>query len=134
MRDKGIEGKEKWMSYRDLVVWQKSKKLAVNIYKFTDYLPSKAKISLAEQMNRAAISIPSNIAEGHSRNSTKDYIHFLYISKGSLSDLITQIEICLEVYPEYEELINPLFCQSEEISIMLAKLIKQMKLKITCKA
>ena len=122
------------MSYRDLVVWQKSKKLAVNIYKFTDYLPSKAKISLAEQMNRAAISIPSNIAEGHSRNSTKDYIHFLYISKNSLSELITQIEICLEVYPEYEELINPLFCQSEEISIMLAKLIKQMKLKITCKA
>ncbi len=77
LRDKGIEGKEKWMSYRDLVVWQKSKKLAVNIYKFTDYLPSKAKISLAEQMNRAAISIPSNIAEGNGRNSTKDYIHFL---------------------------------------------------------
>ena len=121
------------MSYRDLIVWQKSKNLAVNIYKFTDYLPSKAKFSLAEQMNRAAISIPSNIAEGHSRNSTKDYVHFLYISKGSLSELITQLEICLEVYPDYEELINSLFGQSEEISIMLAKLIKQMKLKLGCK-
>ena len=67
------------MSYRELIIWQKSKDLAINIYKFTDYLPSKAKYSLAEQMNRAAISIPSNIAEGHGRNSTKEYIHFLYI-------------------------------------------------------
>ena len=96
------------MSYRELIVWQKSKDLAVNIYKFTDYLPSKARFSLADQMNRAAISIPSNIAEGHGRNSTKDYIHFLYISKGSLSELITQLEICLDIYPEYEKLLNPL--------------------------
>lgn len=70
------------MSYRDLIVWQKSKRLAVDIYKFTDYLPSKAKFSLAEQMNRAAISVPSNIAEGNGRNSTKDFIHFLYMAKG----------------------------------------------------
>ena len=118
------------MSYRDLILWQKSKNLAVNVYKFTDYLPSKAKFSLAEQMNRAAISIPSNIAEGNGRNSTKDFIHFLYVSKGSLSELITQLDICFEVYPELEELIDPLFYQCEEISKMLIKLIKQLKLKL----
>lgn len=118
------------MSYRELIVWQKSKRLAVNIYKFTDYLPSKAKFSLAEQMNRAAISIPSNIAEGNGRNSTKDYIHFLYVAKGSLFELLTQIEICLEVYPELKELINPLFYQCEEVRRMLIKLIKQLKLKL----
>ena len=117
------------MSYRELIVWQKSKDLAVNIYKFTDYLPSKAKYSLADQMNRAAISIPSNIAEGHGRNSTKDYIHFLYISKGSLSELITQIEICLDIYPEYEELIISLLKQSDEINRMINKLLTKIKFK-----
>ena len=122
------------MSYRELIIWQKSKDLAINIYKFTDYLPSKAKYSLAEQMNRAAISIPSNIAEGHSRNSTKDYIHFLYISKGSLSELMTQIEICLDVYSEYKELINPLFNQCNEISRMLNKLLSQLKNKLRSRA
>jgi four helix bundle protein len=118
------------MSYRDLIVWQKSKRLAVDIYKFTDYLPSKAKFSLAEQMNRAAISVPSNIAEGNGRNSTKDFIHFLYMAKGSLSELITQIEICSELYPELIELINPLLNLSEEINRMIIKLIKQLKLKL----
>ena len=118
------------MSYRELIVWQKSKDLAVNIYKFTDYLPTKARYSLADQMNRAAISIPSNIAEGHGRNSTKDYIHFLYISKGSLSELLTQLEICLEVYPEYEELLDPLLNQSDEINRMINKLLTKMKYKL----
>ena len=118
------------MSYRELIIWQKSKDLAINIYKFTDYLPSKAKYSLADQMNRAAISIPSNIAEGHGRNSTKEYIHFLYISKGSLSELITQIEICLEVYPELEELITPLITLCEEINRMIHKLISRLKDKL----
>ena len=122
------------MSHKDLIVWQKSKDLAINIYKFTDYLPSKAKYSLVEQMNRAAISIPSNIAEGNGRNSTKDYIHFLYISKGSLSELMTQIEICLEVYSEYKELISPLYKQCNEISRMLNKLLSQLKNKSRSRA
>ncbi len=117
------------MSYRDLIVWQKSKNLAVKIIKFTDCLPSNLKYSLADQMNRAAVSVPSNIAEGHGRNSTKDYIHFLYISKGSLCELITQIEICLDIFPEYEELINPLLNQCNEIDRMLNKLLTKIKCK-----
>ena len=80
-------------------------------------------------MNRAAVSVPSNIAEGHGRNSTKDYIHFLYISKGSLCELITQIEICLDIFPEYEELINPLLNQCNEIDRMLNKLLTKIKCK-----
>ena len=121
------------MGYKDLIVWQKSKTLAVNIYKFTDYLPSKAKFSLIDQLNRAAISIPSNIAEGHDRTSTKDYVHFLLISNGSLAELITQLEITLEVYPELKELIIPLLKQCDEISRMLKKLIKQLKTKLLAK-
>ena len=118
------------MGYKDLKVWQKSKDLAVNIYKFTDYLPSKARFSLVDQINRAAISVPSNIAEGHERISTKDFIHFLYISNGSLSELITQLQIIQEIYPEYNELIFPLLKQSEEIGKMLNKLINNLKIKL----
>ena len=118
------------MSNKDLIVWQKSKTLAVNIYKFTDYLPSKARFSLIDQLNRAAISIPSNIAEGHDRTTTKDFIHFLNISNGSLAELNTQLEITLEIYPEYKELILPLLDQCLEISRMLNKLIKKLKAKL----
>lgn len=121
------------MGYKDLIVWQKSKKLAVNIYKFTDYLPLKAKYSLVDQMNRAAISISSNIAEGHERTSTRDFIHFLYISNGSLAELTTQLEITLEVYAELKELIIALLKQCEEISRMLKKLIKKLKAKLLFK-
>lgn len=121
------------MGYRDLVVWQKAKMLAVNIYKFTDYLPSKAKYSLTDQLNRAAISIPSNIAEGHERFSTKDFIRFLYISNGSLAELNTQLEITLEVYPEYEEYISKLLDQCEEVGRMVNSLLKKLRAKIHSK-
>ena len=85
------------MSYRELIVWQKSKKLAVNIYKFTDYLPSKANFSLAEQMNRAAISIPSNIAEGNGRIALKEQIHFLGIAFGSVMEVYCQLQIAQDL-------------------------------------
>lgn len=117
------------MGYKDLIVWQKSKKLAVNIYKFTDYLPLKAKYSLVDQMRRAAISIPSNIAEGHERASTRDFIRFLSISNGSLAELITQLEITFELYPELKDLILNLLNKCEEVSRMLNRLIRKLKMK-----
>ena len=81
-------------------------------------------------MKRAAISVPSNIAEGQQRSSTKDFIHFLFISKGSVSELITQLEITEELYPELEELIEPLISEYTGISVKLANLIKSLKIKL----
>jgi four helix bundle protein len=80
-------------SFRDLVVWQKSIQMAVLVYKLTQGFPKDELYGLTSQMRRAAVSVASNIAEGHGRNSTKEYLRFLGISRGSNYELQTQIEI-----------------------------------------
>jgi len=84
-------------SYRDLVVWQKSKTLAVDIYKLTLSKPFERHRSLSDQINRAAVSVPSNIAEGDERGTNKDSLRFLLIARGSLAELETQINIAKEI-------------------------------------
>ena len=81
-------------NYRDLVVWQKGMDLVEEIYKITGFLPNEEKFGLTLQLKRAAVSIPSNIAEGFERNKTKDYIKFLSIAKASRAEVETQLLIC----------------------------------------
>jgi len=76
--------------HKDLDAWKKSMDLVDSIYKVTRSFPNEELYSLTNQMRRAAISIPSNIAEGAARNSKNEFIQFLYISLGSLSELETQ--------------------------------------------
>jgi four helix bundle protein len=83
--------------YRGLTIWQKSKDVALKIYKATDALPKEERYGLTSQMRRAAISIPSNIAEGYQRGHRKEYIQFLSIALGSAAELETQIAICKEI-------------------------------------
>ena len=78
-------------NYKGLIVWQKSMDLVVEIYKITKILPKYETYGLADQMRRAAISIPSNIAEGQGRNSSREFVHFLKISRGSCAELDTQL-------------------------------------------
>ena len=80
-------------NHKDLEVWKKSMDLVSNIYKITESFPNKELYGLTNQIRRAAVSIPSNIAEGAARNSKKEFIQFLYIALGSLSELETQIII-----------------------------------------
>ena len=80
--------------YRQLKVWQKALDLTIEIYNIVKYLPREETYALSSQMRRAAVSIPSNIAEGQGRNSDKEFTNFLSISRGSLWELETQIEIC----------------------------------------
>lgn len=80
-------------SYKDLTVWQKSMDLAVEVYELTDKFPKLEMYGLSLQMKRAAVSIPSNIAEGKTRGTRKDYRHFLITAFGSGAELETQIEI-----------------------------------------
>ena len=79
--------------YRDLTVWQKAMDLVVLIYELTRLFPKEETYALISQMRRAAISIPSNIAEGQRRKSQKDFCHFLDIAYGSGAELETHIEI-----------------------------------------
>ena len=88
-----MENKIEINSYKDLIVWQKSMTLVVEIYKLTEFFPKSEIYGLTSQMKRCAVSIPSNIAEGRRRGSKKDYRHFLIIAYGSGAELETQIEI-----------------------------------------
>ena len=80
-------------SYKDLIVWQKSIQLALEIYKITEEYPKSELYGLVSQMRRCSVSISSNIAEGRSRVSRKQFAQFLIIAHGSASELETQIEI-----------------------------------------
>ena len=80
-------------SYKDLVVWQKSIELVARVYRLTEHFPQREMYGLAAQMRRAAVSIPSNIAEGRSRSTVKDFVHFLHIALGSGTELETQLII-----------------------------------------
>ena len=82
-------------TYRDLMVWQKSMDLVDEVYALLKLLPKEETYALADQMRRSVVSIPSNIAEGYDRNTTKDYVHFLMIARGSKSELETQLIICV---------------------------------------
>jgi len=84
---------QKIVSYRDLVVWQKSKDFVSKLYLLTQPFPKEEQFGLVAQMRRAAVSIPSNIAEGRGRRSRKDFVQFLHIASGSLAELETQLEI-----------------------------------------
>jgi four helix bundle protein len=81
------------LSYKDLQVWQLSMKIAVEIYRVTSFFPESEKYGLTSQLRRAAISVPSNIGEGHSRNQTGEYIRFLSYAIGSVAELQTQVEL-----------------------------------------
>ncbi len=76
------------MKYEDLEVFKKSHELVLEIYEITKNFPKEEQTRIVNQMIRAAYSIPANIAEGNSRNTTKEYLNFLFISRGSLNELI----------------------------------------------
>lgn len=93
-------------NFKELKVWQKGFQIAVNSFKITESFPHQEKFGLASQINRAGVSIPSNIAEGSSRGSDKDYNRFVEISLGSSFELETQLLIAKEVKYGNEILIN----------------------------
>lgn len=85
-------------SFKDLIVWQKSYDLAKSIYKLAEQLPRIEEFGIKSQIRRSAVSIPSNIAEGKNRRTTKDYLHFLRIAYGSTAELETQLLLIQDLY------------------------------------
>ena len=86
------------MNHKDLDVWKKSMDLVEVIYKLTQQFPDSEKFGLSSQMRRAAVSIPSNIAEGSARKGDKELIHFLHIALGSVAELETQYLIAVRLH------------------------------------
>ena len=85
-------------SFRDLIVWQKAKRLAADVYRLCLSFPSDRHRGLTEQMLRSAVSIPSNIAEGDERGTNRDSLRFLQIARGSLAELETQLHIAKDIH------------------------------------
>jgi len=110
--------------FENLKDWQKSMELVEDIYKLTSSMPDIEKFNLVTQINRCAISIPSNIAEGKGRNSDKEFKQFLYISRGSLYELKTQIELAKRL--GYIKVNKAITDKLIEIDSMLNSLIKKL--------
>lgn len=113
--------------FRNLKVWQKAYNLALEIYKMTKTLPKTELYGLVNQMQRAAISVSANIAEGYERQYRKEYIQFLMIAKGSLGELETYLMFSKDLSYIGEEKYNELDGQRQEIGRLLRGLINSLK-------
>jgi len=115
-----------WQSYRELIVWQKSMDLASETYRVVRLLPKEETFVLSEQMRRSAVSIPSNIAEGHERQSPNEFRRFLSIAAGSCSELETQLLLCKRLYCLSETDLTPALTLCVEIRKMLTSMTNQL--------
>ena len=121
---------QKIEDYKDLIVWQRSMELAEEVYRLVKKLPKEELFALSDQIRRAVISIPSNIAEGYERNSTKEYIHFLSIAKGSKAELETQLLLCTKIHYLNNSDIEKSISLIQEIGKMINSLPKHLILKL----
>jgi four helix bundle protein len=116
-------------SYRDLIVWQKAMDLVVLCYKIAESFPKDEVYGLTSQLKRSAVSIPSNIAEGHGREGLGEYIHFLGIAQGSLRETETHLLIAGRLGFADRNNLNQALNLSEEVSKMLGSLLRSLRAK-----
>ena len=118
-------------NYRDLIVWQKSYQLCIDIYRITKDFPKEERFGLTSQIRRAAVSVPSNIAEGYGRKTTPDYIRALYVAYGSHCELETQMLLSGDL--GYIKVADMKKLQEEigEVERMLKALIKSLERKVS---
>ena len=114
------------MEYKDLQVWQKSVDLCVEVYRLVKLLPKEETYALSDQMRRSVVSIPSNIAEGYARRSTKEYLKFLSIANGSRTELETQLIICKKIRYLKDTDISCAIQTTEEIGKMLSTIMSKL--------
>ena len=110
-------------AFKNLIVWQKAMELVRVVYQISKSFPADERYALTDQLRRAVVSIPSNIAEGNGRASNKDYAHFLAIARGSLFETLTQIQVAEDLgYIDNHEYLDNL---TAEVGRMLTSLLKR---------
>ena len=117
---------EKIQGFRGLTVWQKAYELTLDIYKESKNFPKEEMYGLSSQLRRASVSIPANIAEGYERNHRKEYVHFLFISKGSLGEVETQLLLARDLGYLSEKAHGALESRRSETTRLLNGLIKSL--------
>ena len=118
-------------SYQDLKVWQAGMGLVEEVYRITKEFPREEVYGLTSQMRRSAISIPSNVAEGHARQSTREYLHHVSIGLGSLAELETQLLVAARLGDVDEQCARSALSVAEEIGKMLRGLQKSLRAKLS---
>lgn len=116
-------------SFKELIVWQKAMSLVEEVYRLMSFLPANEKYALSDQIRRAVVSIPSNIAEGRGRNSEREFAYFLNIANGSAYELQTQLIICQRLGYIKEEHLTPSFQLCDEVCKMFNVMINKLKAK-----
>ena len=114
-------------NYRELIAWQKAMKLAKAAYRLSSDLPRKEAYGLISQLQRAAVSVPSNIAEGHGRLTDLQFRHFLGNARGSLCELQTQVELAYDLEYISAEKLNRFMEQSSEVARLINGLISALR-------
>ncbi len=114
----------KFNSFEEINSWQKARILNKKIYLITEDLAFKKDFDLARQMRRCSVSISSNIAEGFERNTDKEFIHFLYIAKGSAGELRSQLYLAYDLNYISSEIFNELLTEITDIAKLLSGFIK----------
>ena len=118
-------------SYKDLLVWQKAMDLTSLVYRVTAELPPDERFGLISQARRAAVSVPANLAEGHRRSSTKDYLRFVSISAGSLAELETLIELATSLYFVPSTSLEELVSSADEVGRMIRGLQQALEVRLS---
>jgi len=113
--------------FKDLKVWGIAKNLAVKIYKTSKSCDLNSDFGLRDQIRKASVSIPSNLAEGDERDTDRDSIRFFYMAKGSLAEVRTQLQIAFEVGYITEDTFESLDKEYKDLGIMIGALIKARK-------
>jgi four helix bundle protein len=113
--------------YKDLIAWQKAMDLVGRIYELTDRFPRREVYSLTDQIRRAAVSVPSNIAEGQAHFKNGEFLHFLRHARGSLAELETQLMIAERQEYATTEDVQPILKNADELSRILSGLINSIK-------
>jgi four helix bundle protein len=116
-------------SYKDRVVWQKGIQLAKLVYSLTRSFPAEEKFGIVAQMRRAAVSVPSNIAEGQARHTPGEFIQFISHAEGSVAELDTQLIVCVELMYTRAKDVDALFELISELRRMLNALRRKLALR-----
>ena len=116
-------------TFRDLTVWNLAMTLVEDVYAAIRTFPSDEKFALRDQLKRAAVSVPSNIAEGFGRDTTKDFVHYLFMARGSLFEVATQLELAKRL--KYLSDITHLEKEVERVGMMINALAAKLKGRIS---
>ena len=113
--------------YKDLLIWQRAMGLAKLVYQLTSKFPSEERYGLTAQLRRAAVSIPSNIAEGQARKGTSEFVQFLFVAEGSLAELETQLLLSVELSFSKRTAVDHDLKEIDELQKMIVSLKRRLK-------